>query len=158
SRGRSSQPARRRLRRHARPARSRPTLIRIMAPDLPSPSGGMKVIYNYVEHLVALGYDARVWHGTPGFSYDAWDSSAPVDTGLHLDVAPGDLLVIPETGGSKWASLAGDAPVVVLCQGMDFVFANYGFLDDLTGDYPGWPHAVASIAVSEAIATFLERA
>ena len=37
-----------------------------MAPDLPTPSGGIKVIYRYVEHLCALGYDARVWHGTPG--------------------------------------------------------------------------------------------
>jgi hypothetical protein len=135
-------------------------MIRFMAPDLPSPSGGIKVIYNYVEHLVALGYDARVWHGTPGFAYDhdAWDSTAPVDTGRHLAFEPGDMLVIPETGGSKWGNLARDAPIVVLCQGMDFVFANDDFLDDLPGGYPGRPRAVATIAVSEAIATFLERA
>ena len=35
-------------------------VIRFMAPDLPTPSGGIKVIYRYVEHLCALGYDARV--------------------------------------------------------------------------------------------------
>src|SRR6476619_6923617 len=64
--------------RRGRPARTR-RMIRIMAPDLPSPSGGIKVIYNYVEHLVELGYDARVWHGTPGFSYAGWDSPSPVD-------------------------------------------------------------------------------
>ena len=43
-------------------------MIRFMAPDLPTPSGGIKVIYRYVEHLCALGYDARVWHGKPGFA------------------------------------------------------------------------------------------
>ena len=133
-------------------------MIRFMAPDLPHPSGGIKVIYNYVQHLVDLGYDARVWHGTPGFRYDEWESSAPVDTGRHLPFAAGDVLVIPETGGSKWSFLAGESPVVVLCQGMDFVFSASDFLRDEPGAYPGWPNAVATVAVSEAIATFLEHA
>jgi hypothetical protein len=133
-------------------------MIRIMAPDLPSPSGGIKVIYNYVEHLVALGYDARVWHGTPGFAYPDWDSPSPVDTGRHLDFAAGDVLLIPETGGSKWGRLPGDNPVVVLCQGVDFVFSNSDFLRDEPGAYPGWPSAVAAVAVSKSIATFLRHA
>ena len=118
-----------------------------MAPDLPSPSGGIKVIYRYVEHLCALGHDARVWHGTPGFAYESWGSIAPVDTGIELDFAAGDVLVMPETGGSKWSFLSQGQPVVMLCQGMDFVFA-----------YPGWPQAAAAITVSDAIHTFLERA
>ena len=133
-------------------------MIRFMAPDLPHPSGGIKVIYSYVAHLCDLGYDARVWHGTPGFAYADWDSPAPVDTGLTLPFAKGDVLVIPETGGSKWSFLSGDQPVVVLCQGMDFVFADADFLTDVAGRYPGWPRAEATLAVSEAIATFLEHA
>ena len=60
-----------------------------MAPDLPTPSGGIKVIYRYVEHLCALGHDARVWHGTPGFAYESWGSTAPVDTGTELEFACG---------------------------------------------------------------------
>jgi hypothetical protein len=133
-------------------------VIRFMAPDLPTPSGGIKVIYRYVEHLCALGYDARVWHGTPDFSYESWGSSAPVDTGLHLDFEAGDVLVMPETGGSKWSFLSERNPVVMLCQGMDFVFANSDFLTDEPGAYPGWPQATAALAVSDAIHTFLERA
>ncbi len=129
-----------------------------MAPDLPSPSGGIKVIYRYVEHLCALGYDARVWHGTSGFAYDSWGSTAVVDTGTELDFAAGDVLVMPETGGSKWSFLSDGHPVVMLCQGMDFVFANSDFLTDEPGAYPGWPHATAAITVSDAIHTFLERA
>lgn len=129
-----------------------------MAPDLPTPSGGIKVIYRYVEHLCALGYDARVWHGTPGFAYESWGSTAPVDTGIELDFAAGDVLVMPETGGSKWSFLPDGNPVVMLCQGMDFVFANSDFLTDEPGDYPGWPDATAAIAISDAIHTFLTRA
>ena len=133
-------------------------VIRFMAPDLPTPSGGIKVIYRYVEHLCAIGFDARVWHGTSGFSYDSWRSMAPVDTGAELHFAAGDVLVMPETGGSKWSFLSQGSPVVVLCQGMDFVFANSDFLTDEPGAYPGWPQATAAIAVSDAIYTFLERA
>ena len=129
-----------------------------MAPDLPTPSGGIKVIYRYVEHLGALGYDARVWHGTPGFAYESWGSTAPVDTGTELDFAAGDVLVMPETGGSKWSFLSEGQPIVMLCQGMDFVFANSDFLMDEPGAYPGWPQATAAIAVSDAIHTFLGRA
>lgn len=129
-----------------------------MAPDLPSPSGGIKVIYNYVEHLRELGYDARVWHGTPGFSYPNWPASAPVDAGMRQPFAPGDILVMPETGGSKWSFLSAGQPVVVLCQGMDFVFSDADFLTDVPGAYPGWPNAKATLAVSEAIATFLDHA
>ena len=108
-----------------------------MAPDLPTPSGGIKVIYRYVEHLCALGHDARVWHGTPGFAYESWGSTAPVDTGTQLEFAAGDVLVMPETGGSKWSFLSQGQPVVMLCQGMDFVFAGSDFLTDEPGAYPG---------------------
>ncbi len=133
-------------------------VIRFMAPDLPSPSGGIKVIYRYVEHLCALGHDARVWHGTAGFHYPSWGSTAPVDTGPSLEFAAGDVLVMPETGGSKWSFLSEGQPVVMLCQGMDFVFSNSDFLTDEPGAYPGWPQATAAIAVSDAIDTFLRRA
>ena len=133
-------------------------VIRFMAPDLPTPSGGIKVIYRYVEHLNTVGHDARVWHGTPGFAYDSWGSTAPVDTGHHLGFAAGDVLVMPETGGSKWSFLSAGRPVVMLCQGIDFVFASSDFLTDEPGAYPGWPQATAAIAVSDAIHTFLDRA
>ena len=129
-----------------------------MAPDLDRPSGGIKVIYRYAEHLTALGYDARVWHGTPGFRFPGLVSTAEVDTGLELPFAPGDVLVIPETGGSTWSFLAEDNPVVVLCQGIDFVFADVDFDTVVPGGYPGWPRAVAALATSEAIAEFLGRA
>ena len=129
-----------------------------MAPDLPSPSGGIKVIYRYAEHLTALGYDARVWHGTPGFRYAGWDSPAVVETGRTVTAEPGDVLVMPETGGGKWSFLNAHVPTVMLCQGMDFVFADAEFTRDEPGAYPGWPQATCALGVSDAIVTFLARA
>lgn len=129
-----------------------------MAPDLAHPSGGIKVIYKYVEHLVALGHEATVWHGTLGFAYPSWDSPAPVEAAPALRFEAGDVLVMPETGGSKWSFLSQGQPVVMLCQGMDFVFSDADFLTDVPGAYPGWPQATSVLAVSEAIATFLENA
>lgn len=118
----------------------------------------MKVIYRYVEHLNALGHDARVWHGTEGFAYESWGSTAPVEAAPELVFEQGDVLVMPETGGSKWSFLSQGHPVVMLCQGIDFVFANSAFDADEPGAYPGWPQAAAAIGVSDAITTFLERA
>jgi hypothetical protein len=133
-------------------------MIRFMAPDLATPSGGIKVIYRYVAHLNAVGFPARVWHGTPGFCYSDWPTQAPVETGHNVEFEPGDILVMPETGGGKWSFLPGSAPVVILCQGMDFVFADAGFHQELPGAYPGWPRAVAALPVSIAIRDFLETA
>lgn len=133
-------------------------MIRFMAPDLPVPSGGTKVIYSYVRHLVALGHDARVWHGTPGFRYAAWPGRAPVDTGRSLRFGRGDVLVMPETGGSRWSVLNPTVPHVMLCQGMDFVFMDAQFTSDVPGAYPGWPQATCAIGVSDAIVAFLARA
>lgn len=127
-----------------------------MAPDLAAPSGGIKVMYRLVEHLTALGHDARVWHGTPNFSFDSWQSCAPVDTGLQMRFDPGDVLVMSEVG--RWNFLAEGNPIVVLCQGVDFVFASSEFLTDEPGDYPAWPDATAAIATSEAVHAFLTAA
>lgn len=127
-----------------------------MAPDLAAPSGGIKVIYRFVENLRALGHDARVWHGTPGFSFDGWQSHAPVDTGLQMHFDPGDVLVMSEVG--RWNFLADGKPFVVLCQGVDFVFASSDFLHDEPGDYPAWPDATAAIATSETVRAFLTAA
>ena len=131
-------------------------VVRVMAPDLAQPSGGIKVMYRFVEHLRALGHDARVWHGTPGFSFESWSSTAPVETGLRLRFDPGDVLVMSEVG--RWNALAMGSPIVILCQGTDFVFNPSGFLTGEPGDYPGWPDVTAAIATSQSIRAFLTSA
>ena len=131
-------------------------VIRVMAPDLAVPSGGIKVMYRFVENLRALGHDARVWHGTPGFAFADWHSTAPVETGLRVRFDPGDVLVMAEVG--RWDFLTKGKPVVILCQGVDFVFASSDFLVDEPGAYPAWPSATSAIATSESIRAFLTAA
>lgn len=131
-------------------------MITFMAPDLPAFSGGLKVIDAYVRTLNEHGLAAQVWHGTQRAQYP--DAKAPAVYALRLAFDPGDLVVIPETGGQKWQFLTGDAPVVMLCQGTDFVFANTDFNGGLPGPYPGWPNATAVVGVSESIVDFLRAA
>ncbi len=133
-------------------------MIYFMVPDLPSPSGGVRVIYGYAARLTSSGRPASVWHGTPGFGYAELAGTADAVTGPRLDLEPGDVLVMPEVGGSTWSTLAGDTPVVMLCQGVDFVFADADFGTSTTGRYPGWPTATAAVATSDAVAAFLEMA
>ncbi len=131
-------------------------MITFMAPDLPTFSGGLKVIDAYVRTLNAHGLPAQVWHGTQRASYP--DATAPTTYGLSLTLDPGDVLVMPETGGQKWQFLTHDAPVVMVCQGTDFVFANTDFTAGLSGPYPGWPNATAVVGVSDSIVDFLRAA
>lgn len=133
-------------------------MIRIIAPDLPRPSGGMQVIYAFARTLNDAGMHAAVWHGTPGFGYPELPST-PIVSGREQHLEPGDVLVMLETGGPKWSLLLSDSiPAVMLCQGTDFVFQNTEFGQHLEGDYPGWPTVHSAIAVSESIAEFLAAA
>ncbi len=129
-----------------------------MAPDLPTPSGGLRVIYDLAGHARRSGLAAHVWHGTPGHRLPDLDGKCDVITGPQLRAEAGDLLVMPEVGGSKWSFLPAGAPVVMLVQGIDFVFADATFDTAVPEAYPGWPSARAAIATSESIATFLGRA
>ncbi len=126
-----------------------------MTPDLPAMSGGLRVIYGLVEHLNELGFHACVWHGTPGHRYESFSSRAPVVTGRSVHLAEGDVVVMPEVGGAKWADLNPEVPTVMLVQGVDFLFADAGFTTPTQHPYPGWPQAAAAITVSETIAEFL---
>ncbi len=126
-----------------------------MAPDLPTLSGGLKVIYHLAERLSALGLPACVWHGDQ--ATDCGDLlRPPLRVGRTQDLEPGDLLVMPEVGGGKWSTLNPGCPAVMLVQGIDFVFADATFTERVGGRYPGWPQAAAAIGTSEAIVEFLE--
>ncbi len=131
-------------------------MIWFMAPDLPVLSGGLRVLYAYAATLNAAGLPAQVWQGTPAGQHA--DVAAPTAVGLTQTLQPGDILVMPEVGGQKWQHLTATIPVVMLCQGTDFVFANTTFTTELEGPYPGWPNATAVLGVSETIMDFLAAA
>ncbi|MEO8851325.1 MAG: glycosyltransferase [Allobranchiibius sp.] len=135
-----------------------PGTIYFLTPDLPTASGGIQVIYGMVKSLRKMGFSAAVWHGNEGHSYPGLDIDADVVHGRTRTLQAGDVLVVTEVGGPKWSFLANDVPVVVLNQGHDYTFHNTTFEQDVAGDYPGWPTAVAAIATSRLIEDFLNYA
>jgi hypothetical protein len=71
-----------------------PRRVVYLSPDSTRPTGGVKVFYQHVEALCALGVDAYVMHERPGFRCTWFDSSAPVL--CQADLRPGDEAVVPE--------------------------------------------------------------
>ena len=96
------------------------------------------------------GTELRVSRSLTGTPLLRWRQGC----GCELD--PGDVLVMGEVG--RWDFLTKGKPVVILCQGVDFVFASSDFLVDEPGAYPAWPSATSAIATSESIRAFLTAA
>lgn len=64
-----------------------------------TPSGGVKVIFQHVQGLIELGYDAFVGHPIHGYTPDWFEADIPILYYLKgLKVYPDDVFVIPETG------------------------------------------------------------
>jgi hypothetical protein len=65
--------------------------------DISKPTGGVRVIYHHVHHLVAAGLDAAVVHLKSGFKVDWFPLEVPViDGSKNLNVKAEDWVVIPE--------------------------------------------------------------
>jgi hypothetical protein len=133
-------------------------LIYFLTPDDARPSGGIRQAYLMVDVLRELGYDASVFHGTPGFRCQWFENGTPIVARPFLELEPGDLLVVPEYRGGLQRARCGDAAVVVLNQNHFRTFLGAGFADTWPGDYPGWPNAKAVLATSEAIRRFMQLA
>ena len=124
-----------------------------LAPNLGTQSGGLLMIRTYARLLNLSGRPSRVWFGPPAPGYATADDLVARELALQ----PGDVLVVPETGGTKWSFLVGRTPVVMLVQGPDFTFSDSGFLDDHHEPYPGWPSVAAVIATSDTLGRFVSR-
>ncbi len=137
------------------PARSR---IHFVCPDTDAPSGGIRVIYRHVDHLVAGGIDAAVVHETTGFRPTWFDATAtPVRYADHLDVVPGhDLLVIPEIYGPDLHLIGPGVAKVVFNQNAYNTFAGYA--TPLTHSAYTQPEVHAAVVVSEDNAAYLRYA
>ncbi|MFH1673053.1 MAG: 6-hydroxymethylpterin diphosphokinase MptE-like protein [Pseudomonadota bacterium] len=65
--------------------------------DIARPTGGIRVIYHHVHHLILSGFDASVVHFKPGLKIDWFPVKVPiVDASQSLTVTPEDWVVIPE--------------------------------------------------------------
>jgi hypothetical protein len=134
------------------------TMIYVIAADNPSPSGGDRHTYEFVDALNQIGHAATAWHGKPGFRHQWFKNSTRVVNAMRLTLSEGDLLICPEilTAGGAPTRLQ-QARVVILNMNHFYMLRGAGFEDTWPGDYPGWPNAVAVIAVSQAVRDFAAR-
>ena len=94
--------------------------------DNPSPSGGVKIIYDHVLHLTKAGYPAFVVHARDGFRPPWFHRDIPVlYTARGFQVTPQDALVIPEDfTAALFAAKDITAKKFVFCQNHFHIFAG----------------------------------
>ncbi|GJQ60180.1 MAG: glycosyltransferase [Candidatus Scalindua sp. AMX11] len=92
--------------------------------DCTEPSGGVKVIYSHVSHLVKNGFPSFVVHINEGFAPPWLKSNAPVlyvKDGLR--VSPKDIVVIPEDNKAAIRAFKNvQARKFVFCQNHYYIF------------------------------------
>jgi hypothetical protein len=125
-----------------------------MTPDDRTPSGGVRVIYEYAHTLSLAGIPASVWHGADGFRCEHYDP-APVVTGESLSLTQGDVLVVPEVRSRFWATGTSGIPKVVLNQNHFLTLSGIAAGSTLHRPYVTSPDVVAAITTSRAIDEFL---
>lgn len=128
-----------------------------MLPDEAAPAGGIRHAYVLVDELIRLGYEATVWHGEYGFRCGWFTNETPVVNSIHLRLSAGDILVVPEWGGRRFAPLVAEARVVINVQSHFLIFSGANAHDDWGGTYPGWPNAMALLVSSRAIHDFTNK-
>lgn len=92
--------------------------------SIPSPRGGIRVMYHHVEHLVTAGFDAAMVHFEPNFRLTWFDVRVPViDGNQRLSLEPDDWIVLPEDYGAAF-TVFRNVPChkAVLCQNHYAVF------------------------------------
>ncbi len=136
--------------------RRAPGRIIFLCPDVTTPFGGIKVIYQMVDALVAVGFDAYVWHADANARMSWFSHQTPVLGTPMLKLEKPDVLVVPEMLGPNYARTAHAANVVILNQGHFQIFRGAGLRDEWPGKYPAWPNAVAVVTTSEAIKDFVD--
>lgn len=136
---------------------SAPTVY-FVCPDHDAPSGGIRVIYRHVEHLIAAGTPAVVVHKAPGFRPTWFEHDVPVTSVDAVEPTAADLLVIPEIYGPDLATIAPGVPKAVFNQNAYNTFNGYtADPRDLRTPY-GHREVTAAVVVSDDNATYLRHA
>jgi len=100
--------------------------VYFVCPDTDVPSGGIRVIYRHVAHLLAAGRSASVVHRAPGFRPTWFDTAGvPVTYTEAITPTPADLLVIPEIYGPDLAQIGPGVPKAVFNQNAYNTFLGY---------------------------------
>ncbi len=97
-----------------------------LTPDSPVPTGGIRTIYRFVDHLVAAGIPAWVVHETRGFRCRWFESDTPVTWLEDVRLGTGDLIVVPEISVTMAAERWPGVPKLVLNQNPYLTFLGAG--------------------------------
>ncbi len=112
----------------------------------PRHSGGVHVMMQHVQLLVAEGYDACLW--LPGTERPVWfEPDVPVIFGASIEIGPDELLVLPEVPLVPGVDPAPGARKVIFNQNHFYTYAAAEPTSDLP--YPGWspPPMVWAVSV-----------
>jgi glycosyltransferase involved in cell wall biosynthesis len=99
-------------------------MIHFLCPELPHPSGGLRVLYRHVDVLNAHGLSAAIVHQRPGFRASWFANTTPI---LHppLEIGPEDILVFTELEGPAIAEQAKGIRKVIYNQTPYYMFRGY---------------------------------
>ena len=129
--------------------------IYVMSPDIPSPTGGIKVLYRHVDILNAHGYRAFILHENVGFRCTWFENTTPVTYLPFVRPTDEDFVVIPEIFGPQMARIARGTPKVIYNQSGSLTFQGYPI--DASGDETPYtnPEVVATFAISENVIDYV---
>lgn len=120
-----------------------------VCPDTDVPSGGVRVIYRHVDHLVAAGIDAAVVHLQPGFRVTWFAHDTPVVCADDVTPDPArDLLVLPEVYGPDLVGIGPGVRKAVFNQNAYNSFVGMAADADPRTPYTH-PEVVAAVCVSD---------
>jgi hypothetical protein len=118
------------------------------------PQGGIKIQAAHVSMLAEAGVKAYRWSPTPGFRYNWFYDDVPTLSGIELDLAADDILVLPEASVIPAHDPAPGARKVIFSQSP---FLHFLCCADVKR-YPGWSTDPVIWTVSETAVRLLGRA
>lgn len=89
--------------------------VYVLCPDVRSPAGGVKKLYDHVDILNAATIDAAIVHSDASFRA-GWFPSETRVVSPPIDVGPGDVLAVPEIYNAVLSGLPRDVPWVSINQ------------------------------------------
>lgn len=94
------------------------------------PSGGVRTHYDHVRQLRAAGFDASVFHLTPGFQCTWFSHDVPIAYAPDVEMGPGDVLVMNEILGPQTASIAPGITKVIFAQNVHYPWRGWTSFDE----------------------------
>jgi len=123
--------------------------LHYLCPDINTPAGGVKKLYDHVDLLNRHGYAATLVHHVPGFRCTWFSNSTAVSYVSDLQFTKQDFLIIPEVYGPASAQFAPGVRKIIFNQNCYYTFSGYPLERDQHLTPYTNPEVVATLVVSE---------